>query len=382
LELVEKVRALGWTQADSRTLPTWVKSADVWFYAILRLSNPGVVDLSGHSPFVSTDRRPLCLGLLAAVTIARVEVVRLVHPDDETVLRPTMARMSTLRIEVEGLEQRGLMRGDRPPGGVTQRDWQSLLTICRLCGELERNAEDLALTLERSSGEWESPREQALRELGSTSQGDVLLRAWLLDPTLPLVGGLLITPSLVSTPDEVTDFISTVEKAILNTPIPQDSGPPLPRFDPDHIYAAWCFARVRGDDPCEADQLVWSERTEPYLIADSMDLLGLPPVHMRLPDLPRLIADIPRIARARANPTVSVIKPANSDVSFDPELPDVNKPSRSISVAWVCSIGIPVFTICAWILFTFIFLVLIAIPGFAWMALLKICMPLPTVKRA
>lgn len=155
--------------------------------------------------------------------------------------------------------------------------------------------------------------------------------------------------------------------------------PPLPRFDPDHVYAARCFARVRGADPCEADQIVWSARTEPYQIADAMDLLGLPPMNLRLPDIPKMLNDIPRIARARATPMVAVTTPRGSGFSTGKE-PDETR--RSFGIAWVCSFGIPVFTICAWILFLIIFSILILIPGFAWMLLLKLCLPLPVPKRA
>lgn len=155
--------------------------------------------------------------------------------------------------------------------------------------------------------------------------------------------------------------------------------PPMPRFDADHIYAARCFARVRGLHPCDPEQIVWSQRTEPYLIADPLDLLGMPPTAMRLPDIPKLIADIPKMVKARALPMAAVHTPADSGFVTGEEAKDTR---RGFGVAWICSFGIPVFTICAWVLFLIIFSILIMIPGFAWMLLLKFCVPVPAPKRA
>lgn len=151
-----------------------------------------------------------------------------------------------------------------------------------------------------------------------------------------------------------------------------------PRFDPDHLYAVWVYARVRGGDPCVADRILWSARTEPFAIADPMDVLGIKPVPVRLPDLPNLLRDIPRIRRAGALPVAAITTPPDSGYSTGESPKDT---ARQWGIAWVCSIGIPVFTICAWIAFSIIFSILLLIPGFAWMLLLKICIPLPVPRR-
>ncbi len=41
------------------------------------------------------------------------------------------------------------------------------------------------------------------------------------------------------------------------------------------------------------------------------------------------------------------------------------------------TIGIPVLTICALILFKIIFTILITLPSFSWMLFLKFCLPFP-----
>jgi hypothetical protein len=151
------------------------------------------------------------------------------------------------------------------------------------------------------------------------------------------------------------------------------------RYDHDSLYAAWCWVRVAGRDPCENDQLVWTARTEPFAIAEPTDVLGAKPATIQLPDLPRLIRDIPRIAKARAKPFAAFNTPRNSgyNVSDDPK-----KTTRSWGVGWICSFAIPVLTICAFIMFSIIFSILIILPSFTWMLLLKFCIPIPVPKKS
>lgn len=151
------------------------------------------------------------------------------------------------------------------------------------------------------------------------------------------------------------------------------------RYDHDRLYAVWCWVRVAGRDACENDQLLWTARSEPFAIAEPSDVLGSKPVTIQLPDLPRLIRDIPRIAKARAKPFAAFNTPPNSgyNVGDDPK-----KTSRSWGVGWICSFGIPVLTICAFIMFSLIFSILIILPSFSWMLLLKFCIPIPVPKKS
>lgn len=155
----------------------------------------------------------------------------------------------------------------------------------------------------------------------------------------------------------------------------------VPRYDPDHVYIIHAYAKVRdaADRRCVADRVLWSAPTEPFTIADHMDLLGLKPAPMRMPDLGQLMRDLPRVARARALPFAPVTTPPDSGYTTGETPADT---ARSWGIAWICSIGIPVFTICAWILFSIILSILLMIPGFAWMLLLKICIPGPVPRRA
>lgn len=151
------------------------------------------------------------------------------------------------------------------------------------------------------------------------------------------------------------------------------------RYDHDSLYAIWCWVRVAGRDACEAPQIIWTQRTEPFSIAEPTDVLGARPATIQLPDIGRLIRDIPRIAKAKARPFAGFAAPPNSGYITGEEAADTQ---RAWGIAWVCSFGIPVLTICAYILFSIIFSILIILPGFFWMLLLKFCLPIPVPKKS
>lgn len=148
-----------------------------------------------------------------------------------------------------------------------------------------------------------------------------------------------------------------------------------PRFDSDSLYTAMAFVGAAGRDPCEMEQLVWSAPSDVFSLAEPTDVLGARPVAFGLPDLNKLIRDIPRIPKARAAPFAAVTTPPDSGVNVGESPLDT---SRKFGISTICSFGIPVFTICAWILFSIIFSILIKLPGFMWMLLLKFCV---TVRR-
>lgn len=150
-----------------------------------------------------------------------------------------------------------------------------------------------------------------------------------------------------------------------------DAQPRL-RFDAEHLYAAWGWARVAGRTPCEPDRLVWTLRSEPFSIADPTDLLGARPASIQMPDIPRLLRDIPRIARARARPFAGIAAPPGSGVKVGDAMADTR---RDFGLGMICNFGIPILTICALILFNIIFSILIKLPAFSWMLFLKFCLP-------
>lgn len=149
------------------------------------------------------------------------------------------------------------------------------------------------------------------------------------------------------------------------------------RFDDEHLYAVWCWVRVAGRHPCEKEQLFWSGRSEPFSIAEPLDLLGTRPTSIRMPNIPHLVRDLGRMAKAKSNPFAAVISPDGSGIDVSGAAKDFSKVKRDMGLGFVCTYGIPVFTICALILFSIIFSILVIIPGFMWMLFLKVCFPAP-----
>ena len=208
-----------------------------------------------------------------------------------------------------------------------------------------------------------------------------------LSMTAELERGLLVFPG--TSPDQVEaqalvvavkqQYLSKLSADALRTQAKAFRQVVRPRYDADSLYAVFCYARVAGKDSCETPQIVWSRRTEVFFLAEPMDMLGLKPVTMRLPDLPKLLRDVPRMRRARALPFAAMTTPQNSGVVTGEDPKDT---AREWGIAWICSFAIPVFTLCAWVMFSLIFSILLAIPGFAWMLLLKICIPVPAPKKA
>lgn len=201
--------------------------------------------------------------------------------------------------------------------------------------------------------------------------------------------GLLVFPGPAPTLASVEDMINDVvgRYTTSGSPVPtvesqrSEAAQLLnlvrPRFDSDSLYAVWCFSRIVGYNACEAEQLLWTPGSEVFSLAEPTDILGMKPVAMQLPDLKKLVRDIPRIPKANANPFAAVNIPADSGISTGEEMTDT---ARQWGIQMICSFGIPVFTICAWVLFSIILSILLIIPGFGWLLLLKFCLPVPVKK--
>ncbi|MCA9605988.1 MAG: hypothetical protein KC619_10360 [Myxococcales bacterium] len=207
---------------------------------------------------------------------------------------------------------------------------------------------------------------------------DDYFRRWGLEPRSRVITALLHTPSTTSRPETLTTLRSAVlaryesmTEARKEEVARARAAGIAARFDAEHVYAVWCYARVRAKDACQTEQIVWSRRTEPFTIADPLDVLGIKPVAVTLPSIPKLVRSLPRIQKARANPVASVTTPAGSGFSIGEEVKD----TRLSGGGGTCTYGMPVFTICAWIMFQIVLALLLLIPGFSWLLSLKFCFP-------
>jgi hypothetical protein len=228
---------------------------------------------------------------------------------------------------------------------------------------------------------------RAVLSLRSKAMESALLRQLSLDQTttdlahlgVPLdedpAEGLLVAPGLHPTSADLNTLIkraASLDKedkpfaeAVKNA---EEASTEL-RYDGQHLYAVWCWLRVGGRGPCERERLIWSKRSEPFRIAEPHDLLGVRPVSLSMPDLPALVKDMDRIRQARARPYAAVHTPPQSGFVAQ----DLSSVSRRMGVGGTCSFGIPVFTICALVMFSIVFAILSLV--LRWLPLLQICTP-------
>ncbi|MDB5813784.1 MAG: hypothetical protein JWN23_901 [Rhodocyclales bacterium] len=145
------------------------------------------------------------------------------------------------------------------------------------------------------------------------------------------------------------------------------------RFDePNAQYVLRAFVRLKpmvvGGPKC----IVWSDYSDPFVIAPWYDGAGAPPLQILLPDA----SD--RDMLKSLKPNISFVVPAAMQNLLNGKSDDLMKGNGSTSgpgLAWICSFNIPIITICAFIVLN-IFLSLFNIV-FGWMFFLKICIPFP-----
>jgi hypothetical protein len=158
-----------------------------------------------------------------------------------------------------------------------------------------------------------------------------------------------------------------VEKRIAN------SQPQQGRFtNPRAVYHARAFARVLREDGC-GEAVYWSAPSEPFMIAPWWD--------GKMPAAPIVLPGLGDFKNVKPNVAFNVPKDLfNLIEGSDPKkLMEGKSGSLSLSVDWICSISIPVITLCAFIVLS-IFLSLFDLI-FQWMLFIKICIPIPKVEQ-
>ncbi|MEC5385342.1 hypothetical protein VVD49_06380 [Uliginosibacterium sp. H3] len=144
------------------------------------------------------------------------------------------------------------------------------------------------------------------------------------------------------------------------------------RFDePDARYAVRAFVRLKPDCGCEG-RIVWSDYSEPFVIAAWYEGAGAPPVQIPLPDA----SD--RSLLKSLKPNVAFVVPPSMQNLLSGKTKDLMEGKGSTSgpgLAWICGFNIPVITICAFIVLN-IFLTLLHLV-FGWLFFIKICIPFP-----
>jgi hypothetical protein len=145
------------------------------------------------------------------------------------------------------------------------------------------------------------------------------------------------------------------------------------RFDErGATYAVRAFIRLKPRGACPATTL-WSDYSEPFVIAPWYEGSGAPPIQIPLPD-----ATDRDVLKALKPNVAFLVPPALQGLAgINPKdmLEGKGKTDASLTLGWICSFSIPIITICAFIVLN-IFLSLFDLI-FKWMFFIKICIPFP-----
>jgi hypothetical protein len=152
------------------------------------------------------------------------------------------------------------------------------------------------------------------------------------------------------------------------------------RFDDQSLYEVRCFVR-RHDPRCPrtdeapdcCGELVWSEASEPYKLANPNDLVGTSqrPVTVQMPDLHELAAQVAALPFGQASP-VKFVQPQGLNFDVD----DEGKPSSpGVGGNQICFFAIPLITIVAYFVLKLFLPVVVLLFGLFFLLQLKLCIP-------
>jgi len=168
----------------------------------------------------------------------------------------------------------------------------------------------------------------------------------------------------------IVDAAQAAMRARLKSIVPR-----TPQFgDATREYRLRAFVRVKDEDGCPPS-IVWSDYSEPFVIAPWYAPSDAPPALIPLPDA------MDRNALKQLKPNVAFAVPKKlADFMNGNDPKDLvsgggNDGANGIGLDWICSFSIPIITLCAFICLN-IFLSLFDLI-FRWMAFIKICIPVP-----
>ena len=153
---------------------------------------------------------------------------------------------------------------------------------------------------------------------------------------------------------------------------PQNAG----RFDDiNALYRIRAFVRVRDHEGCPT-RIVWSDYTEPFIIAPWYDTTGAPPVPIPLPEVTSefLRSVKPNVAFVIPPKLAGLIQSDAKKLMAGA----ISAPATGVKA--MCSLSIPIITICAFILLAIMLSILDVV--FRWMPFVKICVPVPNLSTS
>ena len=205
----------------------------------------------------------------------------------------------------------------------------------------------------------------------------------------PPATGLLLLPGLGNRPG--TSWATLSADVLGRYPAPGGTSPPAPapqpvaealvdsqlrrpRFDAHHIYTVQAWVRVAPRRQGEVERLIWSPRSEPFVLAEPGDLLGSQPQVVPLPDVGRLLRDLGRLRKAGANPFLTLVPPPRSSAESRGGLDGLR---RDWGLGTPVALVAPVLAVVGLGMLSGALRTVSRLPGFAWMRQVVVRCPAP-----
>jgi hypothetical protein len=204
------------------------------------------------------------------------------------------------------------------------------------------------------------------------SAGDELLKASRILITKESGGSIEMPIEWPTISAQQANDIETIAARIVEKRI-ANSQPQQGRFtNPRAVYHARAFARVLREDGC-GEAVYWSAPSEPFMIAPWWD--------GKMPAAPIVLPGLGDFKNVKPNVAFNVPKDLfNLIEGSDPKkLMEGKSGSLSLSVDWICSISIPVITLCAFIVLSIMLSIFDLF--LHWLLFIKICIPIPKVEQ-
>lgn len=196
-------------------------------------------------------------------------------------------------------------------------------------------------------------------------------------PARPPATGEL-TDSLLLSAADAEEMRTALDMRTLERIADQAREVPIPKFQQRAIdlFEIVPFARVRNDD--RKEQLVWADaaqRSERFRVAGPLDAEAARPSLVQVPSLEDAKRGLAQgMALATPPDMMNLMNAIDSSQGVSADMVPDEVPDR-FGVQWLCSLSIPIVTICAIILLTIIVTLLDYV--LRWMPYFRVCVPMP-----
>jgi hypothetical protein len=167
----------------------------------------------------------------------------------------------------------------------------------------------------------------------------------------------------------------------LDGPRPKFEAPPMTGTpDGGWGYVVRCVATVEVSPGCTVEQ--WGAASEPIVIAPHFDPFGGRPVQIEIPSLSglkKMLGDLSAAQVAKRGGTPVAMRQPGEQPIIGGDPPEV---SGHMALNMICSFGIPLITICAYLMLSIALILLFPLKiAFSFLFSLKFCIPIPVPEQ-